>query len=141
MHFASPSAQTNNLCPPDICLPVCPPHLALGHLHFAYVGTRRKNEGLRGGKEELGYSRMRHIAPGAAVLPRAAPKLSRHWVGEQHSQRRAVFPPPHQVNHLQTLCAHSEASGKTLPKDREAHTHMIWMVESWNTSGKDRRQL
>lgn len=88
-----------------------------GHLHSADIGKGWKHEGFRGGKEELGHSSMRHTASGAASLPDAAPHLSRHWVGELYSRRRAVSPPTHRVNHLQTPCAHSEANGKTLPKD------------------------
>lgn len=112
-----------------ITLPVCPPHLTSGHLHSADTGKGRKNEGLRGGKEELEYTRRGQSAP---ILHGATPPPSRRWVGQLLMGEES--PPPSS----DTMCP---LRGKQKNTAQGQSTHMIGVVESWDTSGKDRRQL
>ena len=130
----------------DIHLLVSLPHLASGCLHSADLakGGRRWHSGER---RRGGDRAERDLPPpGVAVLPGAAPHLSRYW-GEGrdlHSPGGAHLPlplAPHPATHTHIPCAHSEANGKTPLRDRDAHTHMFGMVGSQDTSSRDMRKL
>lgn len=70
-------------------------------------------------EEGLGYSRTTHPASWGCCLPGTTPHLSRHWVGDLHSLRRAFLSP----DPLSRSCPDTTAQG-------QRSTPAIWMVES-----------